>query len=695
MNAQKPAQQIPPLSSGNPVSVRNASGEPPPSVPDYELIRRIGGGAYGDVWLARSTTGALRALKIVWRHTFEDDRPFQREFEGIQLFERLSRGHPSQLALFHVGRNEAAGYFYYVMELADPVTPDAGVSIPDTGLADPGRGNQQPASGIQNPESYTPHTLRADLAQGRLPAVRVLEIGLALAEALAHLHSHGLVHRDVKPSNIIFVGGKPKLADIGLVTDASDTCSIVGTEGYLAPEGPGTPQADLFALGKVLYEALTGLDRRQLPQLPPDLRDWPDARLVFELNEVILKACETDPRRRYASATALGEDLVLLRRGQSVKRRRNFQERIHAARRIALTAAAVVLTAAGVAFFWQTSKRHGAPTIQTINEYGTASTHVAEAIGAYNSGLGGLRRGTAEGFRQALENFTAAIKADPQFVAAHARLFETYLMSQDYDVHHPPPGKAAQLEKLSANLMKLAPTNAETHAALAIVRFLNEWQWAEAEREFSLALKADPNCRMALTYYGYMLTRQRRAKEARIMLERALNFDRGSPLVTKFLGHCEYVERRYEKALPYYRSASRLEPSYPSSHYWAGRAFLARPNYPPALDEFEEHERKQELPRSRENYTILRQAWEKNGPRDCWAKCLEMINDSKIDFPYWYSECHARLGDRAQALAGLEEALVQRDTVEDLLMDEFWDDYRDDPKFKEILKKVRLDKWAR
>jgi serine/threonine protein kinase len=62
-----------------------------------------------------------------------------------------------------------------------------------------------------------------------------------------------------------WVNGKPKLADIGLVTDASDTCSIVGTEGYLPPEGPGTPQADLFALGKVLYEAATGLDRRQLP----------------------------------------------------------------------------------------------------------------------------------------------------------------------------------------------------------------------------------------------------------------------------------------------------------------------------------------------------------------------------------------------------------------------------------------------
>src|SRR5690242_1683644 len=95
----------------------------PLPIPDYALISRIGQGSYGEVWLARNAVGSLVAIKIVRRSKFDHERPYLREFEGIQRFEPISRSDPSQVAILHVGHG--GGFFYYVMELADPTdSPD-------------------------------------------------------------------------------------------------------------------------------------------------------------------------------------------------------------------------------------------------------------------------------------------------------------------------------------------------------------------------------------------------------------------------------------------------------------------------------------------------------------------------------------------------------------------------------------------
>src|SRR5437773_11680466 len=99
-------------------SVKSPVGESQPlaqpRIPDHELLRLIGRGAYGEVWLARSIMGEYRAIKVVYRCSFDDDRPYERELSGIQKFEPISRSHDSQLDILHVGRNDQEGYFYYV-----------------------------------------------------------------------------------------------------------------------------------------------------------------------------------------------------------------------------------------------------------------------------------------------------------------------------------------------------------------------------------------------------------------------------------------------------------------------------------------------------------------------------------------------------------------------------------------------------
>lgn len=246
-------------------------------VPDYNLIKRIGSGAYGEVWLAQSITGALRAVKIVWREDFELTKTFHREFEGIQQFEPISRGHPGLVHILHVGWNEAHGFYYYVMELADDAVE--GPHIHD--LA-----------------TYTPRTLSSDMRHhGRLDLHFCQEVGAFIADALHYMHERGLTHRDIKPSNIIYCAGVCKLADIGLVAGFGER-SFVGTEGFVPPEGPGTPQADLYSLGKVIYEMSSGKDRMEFPEVPEDLDpgEWP---FWLNLNRVICRACAPDLNERY------------------------------------------------------------------------------------------------------------------------------------------------------------------------------------------------------------------------------------------------------------------------------------------------------------------------------------------------------------------------------------------------------------
>jgi TolB-like protein/cytochrome c-type biogenesis protein CcmH/NrfG len=173
--------------------------------------------------------------------------------------------------------------------------------------------------------------------------------GVELAWALAGLHAHGLVHRDIKPSNVILVGGVPKLADIGLVASTADAMSNVGTEGFLPPEGPGQPSADVFALGRLLYELATGLDRQEFPRLPPEMGQRPDRKLLLELNEIILRACEPDPGRRYHDASAMLDDLLVLQVGGSLRRKRTRAW----IRRIGVALAVVAVTVAGAALWWR------------------------------------------------------------------------------------------------------------------------------------------------------------------------------------------------------------------------------------------------------------------------------------------------------------------------------------------------------
>jgi serine/threonine protein kinase len=126
-----------------------------PSVPDHEMLRCVGRGAYGEVWLARTILGTCRAVKVVYRRRFENARPFEREFLGIQKFEPISRSHEHLVHILHVGRNEQDGYFYYVMELADDASAGCGARNAESTAVAPA---SIPHSSIPHSALPTPHS---------------------------------------------------------------------------------------------------------------------------------------------------------------------------------------------------------------------------------------------------------------------------------------------------------------------------------------------------------------------------------------------------------------------------------------------------------------------------------------------------------------------------------------------------------
>jgi len=253
----------------------------------------LGQGAYGKVWLVLNATGQWQALKEIERAKFKNPDSYEREFRGVKSYKPVSNQHLGLLHIDHVNRNDQEGYFYYVMELGDPLDPDW----------------------QQKGEPYKPRDLASlcsQLGSGRLLPLECIRIGIQLLAPLDFLHQQGLVHRDIKPSNIVFVNGQPKLADVGLVRKATENATWVGTEPYMPPppEPPGTPQADIYAMGLVLFVISTGRDPSSFPKLPTALVEKPE---FMRLNEIICKACQPATGQRYASAA---EMLMALRTAQ-------------------------------------------------------------------------------------------------------------------------------------------------------------------------------------------------------------------------------------------------------------------------------------------------------------------------------------------------------------------------------------------
>jgi serine/threonine protein kinase len=282
---------------------RQGEQQAPPELPDFDLIRPVGHGGFGEVWLAANrTTGQLRAIKIIPLRQPGQADPAAREIASLTRLEaNLGRQHPNLLCIHHVGKT--ANYLFYVMDPADDVGGGPASNAPD----------------------YRPATLQSRLEAGPLSAEVCRDYASQLLAGLASLHAAGMVHRDVKPANCLFVDGQLKLADFGLVTEVQPLLSRVGTQKYMPPDGRMDMRADVYAAGLVIYEIISGLPVDDYPRLGRQASCVRNNPMLATLLRLVLHACERAPERRPADARAMLRELAMPGpTGQRSPRRRLF-----------------------------------------------------------------------------------------------------------------------------------------------------------------------------------------------------------------------------------------------------------------------------------------------------------------------------------------------------------------------------------
>jgi eukaryotic-like serine/threonine-protein kinase len=277
-------------------------------VPDhlggYRLIHELGRGGMGTVFEAwQESLGRRVAIKVLPTSMLQDDRGRQRFLREAKAIARLH--HPHIASIHEVG--EEAGVLYYVMDLVDGTSLDQLVT-------------QERIS-----------------ATGGERACWVARMGLQAARVLAYAHDEGVLHRDVKPANLLLdQDGVLWLTDFGLAklideTALTATGEWLGTLRYLAPEclrGETSVRSDIYSLGLTLYELLVGapafpetdrpvLIRHILDSVPAPPRKC-DPTIPADLETIVLKASAQEPNDRYATGGELAEDLERFLDGRAI-----------------------------------------------------------------------------------------------------------------------------------------------------------------------------------------------------------------------------------------------------------------------------------------------------------------------------------------------------------------------------------------
>lgn len=329
----------------------------PKQLGDFRIVQEIGRGGMGVVYEAiQESLNRRVALKLLPRHLLLEEKQLKRFRREAELTAALH--HTNIVPVYGVGEND--GFHYYVMQLIEGIGLDElaqrlVVTAADTihkkhftvGNTTTQTGSHSISSENKNSpmnevsKSATKNVDRAEFEKYVSSPQCIASLGIQAANALQYAHDRGILHRDIKPGNLLLDGdGLLCITDFGLAraaeqNDLSQSTDIVGTLGYMAPEmfrGETCSQSDIYGLGITLYELLTkhpAIERSSRHQMIERITHGSvvplrriNSEISRDLETVVLKAIAHDPKHRYQNASDLAEDLNRFLENRPIRARR-------------------------------------------------------------------------------------------------------------------------------------------------------------------------------------------------------------------------------------------------------------------------------------------------------------------------------------------------------------------------------------
>ena len=465
---------------------------------------------------------------------------------------------------------------------------------------------------------YSGETLKERLRTGALPANEAVAIGIQIARGLAAAHSHDIIHRDVKPGNVILLPDRSvRLVDFGLamVMNARLISSGItpGTVAYMSPEQirgePLGSSTDLWSLGVVLYEMLAGAR----PFRGPHRRNVIHAIFHEEaipiaqhcpgidpaLARIVEKLLEKDPAMRYKAASDVASELENVLHPGPFAPRPSFVRK----HRALVAGAIIVLLAVAGGLSWRSLR--GATASQSSARSSTAarlpidgvaegsassrfkrsSTRNVAAYELYQRGNDPALFRSDSGVRVAASYLRQALALDPYFGDAYAGLARV----------HTRPGNAVEpglsrrerlalAEQEAMRAVSIDESSAEAHSALGMVR-KNTYQFESAEREYLRAIELEPENPRHYEWLSVLHVATGRSARGLMEAKRALQLDPISPTAMAEVANSLLAQDRCDEALVLLQKLASLRPRLLRADVVAAQCHARKQMWPEALAE--------------------------------------------------------------------------------------------------------------